>query len=56
MTMMESAALFIQEFGLSRTQEDLAAEMNAIMERHYRSDIPLKTRCSGISEYARVTE
>ena len=38
MTMIESAALFIQEFGLSRTKEDLAAEMNAIMERHYRSD------------------
>ena len=48
MTMIESAALFIQEFGLSRTQEDLAAEMNAIMERHYRSDIPLKP---GVPEY-----
>lgn len=39
MTMTESAELFKQAFGLTG---DVAAEMNAMMEAHYRSDIPLK--------------
>ena len=42
MTMTESAALFIAEFGLAGTPETVAAEMNAMMDEHYRSDIPLK--------------
>ena len=39
MTMSESAALFQQEFGLTGDPEE---EMNAVMEEHYRNDIPLK--------------
>ena len=42
MTMTESAVLFIQEYGLSGTPESVAAEMNAMMDEHYRQDIPLK--------------
>lgn len=42
MTMTESAALFRREFGLPGTVVDIAAEMNAMMEAHYRNDIPLK--------------
>lgn len=42
MTMTESAALFIEEYGLSGTPESVAAEMNAMMDEHYRRDIPLK--------------
>ena len=42
MTMLESAALFIEAFDFPGTPEDLAAEMNAVMEDHYRRDIPLK--------------
>ena len=42
MTMTESAALFIEEYGLSGTAESVAAEMNAMMDEHYRRDIPLK--------------
>lgn len=42
MTMTESAALFIREYGLSGTPESVAAEMNAVMNEHYRTDIPLK--------------
>ena len=42
MTMTESAALFIKEYGLSGTAEHIAAEMNAMMDEHYRKDIPLK--------------
>ena len=45
MTMSESAALFQQEFGLTGDPE---AEMNAMMDEHYRNDIPLKP---GVREY-----
>ena len=45
MTMSESAALFKQEFGLTGDPE---AEMNAMMDAHYRNDIPLKP---GVKEY-----
>ena len=45
MTMSESAALFKQEFGLTG---DVEAEMNAMMDAHYRKDIPLKP---GVWEY-----
>lgn len=45
MTMSESAALFRDEFGLSG---DVEAEMNAMMDAHYRNDIPLK---DGVREY-----
>ncbi|MBO5324011.1 MAG: HAD family phosphatase [Oscillospiraceae bacterium] len=45
MTMSESAALFKQEFGLTGDPE---AEMNAMMDEHYRNDIPLKP---GVWEY-----
>lgn len=39
MTMSESAAFFRQEFNLMGDPE---AEMNAMMDAHYRQDIPLK--------------
>ena len=45
MTMSESAALFQKEFDLSGNPE---AEMNALMDAHYRNDIPLKP---GVREY-----
>ena len=45
MTMSESAALFKQEFGLTG---DVEAEMNAMMEDHYRRDIPQQP---GVREY-----
>jgi len=48
MTMTESAALFIQEYGLPGTPESVAAEMNAMMDEHYHRDIPLK---SGAAAY-----
>lgn len=47
MTMSESAALFGQEFGL---EGDLEGEMNAMMDDHYRQDIPLK---AGVEGYLR---
>lgn len=48
MTMTESAALFVKEFALTGTPEEAAAQMNAMMERHYREDIPEK---AGTREY-----
>ena len=45
MTMSESAALFRREFGLTG---DVEAQMNEMMEDHYRTDIPLKP---GVWEY-----
>lgn len=39
MTMSESAELFRREFGLTG---DVEGEMNAMMDGHYRRDIPLK--------------
>ena len=48
MTMSESSALFIQEYNLPGTAESVAAEMNAMMDEHYRKDIPLK---SGAAAY-----
>lgn len=48
MTMSESAALFQQEFGLTGDPE---AEMNAMMDDHYRNDILLK---SGVREYLQM--
>jgi HAD superfamily hydrolase (TIGR01509 family) len=48
MTMVESGALFIKEFGLAGTPESVAAEINAVMEGHYRNDVQLK---AGAKEY-----
>lgn len=52
MTMTESAALFIREFGLQGTPEQVADDMNAMMDEHYRSDIPLKAGVKGVSDPA----
>lgn len=51
MTMTESAELFRTEFDLQGTKETIAAEMNWMMEEHYRKDIPLK---EGVKEYLSV--
>lgn len=48
MTMMESAALFVEEFHLPLTDREAAAEMNERIEQHYREDILLKR---GVKEY-----
>ena len=48
MTMIESASLFIERFGLNGTPESVAQEMNHIMDQHYYKDIPLK---DGVKEY-----
>ena len=45
MTMSESASLFHAEFGLTG---DIESEMNAMMDAHYRNDIPLKP---GVRKY-----
>ena len=51
MTMSQSAALFQKEFGLKDSPEQICAQMNAMMEEHYRRDIPLKP---GTAQYLRA--
>jgi HAD superfamily hydrolase (TIGR01509 family) len=50
LTVAESAALLIREYGLPLTQEQIAHQMNVMMEAHYRQDISLKP---GVAEYLR---
>ena len=42
LTLEGSAQLFIREFGLTSTPEEIAREINGLMEEHYRTDVPLK--------------
>lgn len=42
LTVLDSAALFVERFGIPKTPEQAAADINALMEEHYRTDIPLK--------------
>jgi HAD superfamily hydrolase (TIGR01509 family) len=48
LTVAESAALFIREYGLTSTPEQIAYQMNAIMDAHYQKDIALK---DGVTDY-----
>ena len=41
MTVPESAALFAEEFPLRKTAREIASEMYARIEAHYRQDVPL---------------
>ena len=50
MTINESASLFINEFGISGTTESVACEMNNMMDKHYKEDVPLKP---GAAEYVK---
>jgi HAD superfamily hydrolase (TIGR01509 family) len=42
LTVAESAALFIREYNLTSTPEQIARRMNTMMEEHYLRDISLK--------------
>ena len=42
LTMIGTAQLFIREFGLSDTVEEICEDVNGMMEEHYRTDVPLK--------------
>ena len=48
MTMLEGASYLMETFGLEGPPEEIAREMNAIMETHYRTDLPLKP---GVERY-----
>lgn len=48
MTMLEGAAFLIETFGVEGPPERIIDEMHAVMEAHYRTDIPLK---AGIQDY-----
>ena len=42
MTMLEGAAFLMDAFGVEGPPERIIQEMHAVMEAHYRTDIPLK--------------
>ena len=42
LTMEGTANLFIRAYGLPETPEQICAEVNGLMEEHYRTDVPLK--------------
>lgn len=48
MTVEESAALFLRQFQLPGTPQDVMRDMNEMMARHYRTDVPAKP---GVREY-----
>ena len=54
LTMEESAQLFIREFGLSSTPEEIVEEINGLMEAHYRTDVPLKPGAAACLERMRA--
>ena len=54
MTMEESARLFIREFGLSDTAEEICGEVNGLMEAHYRNHVPLKPGAAACLERMRA--
>ena len=50
LTMEGSARLFIDTYRLSSTPAEIAGEINALMEEHYRSDVPLKPGAAALLE------
>lgn len=50
MTMAESAAYFRQRYSLPDPIGKIISDMNAMMDRHYREDIPLKPGTAGYLE------
>lgn len=48
LTVLDSAALFVQHYQLPKSPEQVAADINALMEQHYRTDVPLKPGAAAI--------
>lgn len=44
MTMRDVAEYFKKRYGIPMTYEEMKTEMNAIMQRHYEEDVPLKKK------------
>ena len=50
LTMEGTANLFIRAYHLPETPEQICAEINGLMEQHYRADVPLKPGAAGLLE------
>lgn len=50
LTMEGTADLFIRAYGLPETPEQICAEVNGLMEEHYRTDVPLKPGAAAFLE------
>lgn len=55
LAMSESAALFVERFGLKGDANSVADEMNQLIDEHYRSDIPLKNGCRQLLDALRAS-
>ena len=54
LTMEGTANLFIRAYHLPETPEQICAEINGLMEQHYRADVPLKPGAAGLLERMRA--
>ena len=50
LTMEGTANLFIRTYHMTDTPEQICAEVNSLMERHYRADVPLKPGAAAFLE------
>lgn len=50
LTMEGTANLFIRTYHMTDTPEQICAEVNGLMERHYRADVPLKPGAAAFLE------
>lgn len=50
LTTQGTAELIIRVYGLSETPEQIARELNSLMETHYRTDVPLKPGAAELLE------
>lgn len=48
MTIIESAGLFVSEFGIEGPAAKVASDLDAVMAGHYKNDVPVKP---GVPEY-----
>ena len=53
LTTQGTAELIIRVYGLSETPEQIARELNSLMETHYRTDVPLKPGAAELLERLR---
>lgn len=54
LTMLDSAALFVEYYKLPKSPEQAALEIDALMEAHYAADIPLKPGAQAFLERMRA--
>lgn len=54
LTVLDSAALFVRHYSIPKSPEQVAADINGLMELHYRTDVPLKAGAREVLERLRA--